>query len=140
MIYKPRYFTAEELLCPELLKLLPASAALGVIPNPILQDLDALRVAHGQPIQINGGGLHYCGVRPLDCAFGSSQSRHKLVVPGVVAFDLHSKRLDLLWDLINANHRTFGICRVEDRASTPTWIHAEFTTDLTIGELDIFKP
>lgn len=140
MTYRSKYFKIEELVAPEILAVLSAEAAWLLIPQSVQMDLDQIRSSWGKPIGINAKGRKYCGVRPVNCPEGAVLSRHKLVEPGVFAWDLHTKNLAGLTDLVKAKHREFGVIRMEDPAVTTSWLHIEITTDMQPGDLHIFKP
>lgn len=132
-----KYFDIEELVAPEILSVLCDKAAWRLIPMSVRRGLDLLRSIYGQPIYINGNGNHYCGVRPKHCIVGALESRHKLVIDDVCAFDLHSDSLDVLRSVIMEHHKTLGIIRIEHKDYTPRWIHIEFGE--ADGNLVIFK-
>lgn len=135
-----KHFAITELVAPEILAQLSEPAAWRMIPETVQQNLDAFRDAFGSPITINSGLNIYCGVRPANCPVGASQSRHKLVVDGVCAFDMHSSDLDALRRLATSQNIRFGIVRMESPASTPTWVHLEFSAGLVQSEIDVFNP
>ena len=135
-----KHFAISELVAPEILAQLTEPAAWRLIPETIQQNLDALREAFGDVVRVNSGLNVYSGVRPANCTVGAPQSRHKLTVDGVCAFDFHVSDLPRLRALATAQNIRFGIARMENPESTPTWAHLEFSANIVQGELEIFNP
>lgn len=141
-MYRSRYFKIEELVSKTLFDTLTEEACWRLIPQSVQQDLDALRSAYGASITINNyaKGLVNCGIREKDCDVGATKSRHKLFDPTITAFDLHCRNLPKLIELVKNRNRDFGISRIENPDMTKTWLHCEFSSDLTVGDLVIFDP
>jgi len=139
-LMKSRYFTIKELVSPEILDVLTEECAWRLIPYSVIVGLDNLRRMYGAPIWINGKGLTQCGIRAKDCTTGAPKSRHKLYEYESTAFDLHCDDLDKLWDIVENNNFSLGIDKVEDREYTPSWLHVQFTSNLQVGILEVFKP
>jgi hypothetical protein len=137
---KSKYFTIQELVAPEILAVLTEEAAWRLIPYAVICGLDNLRRAYGSPIWINGKGLTQCGIRAKNTTTGAPLSRHKLYDFETTAFDLHCDDLPHLTQIIEVNSMSYGITRMEDPDYTPTWRHVEYTTNIMVGALKIFKP
>ena len=135
-----KHFAISELVAPEILSVLTESAAWRLIPEVVQANLDALREAFGDVIRINAALNVYSGVRPANCTVGAPQSRHKLTVDGVCAFDCHVADLPKLRALATAQNIRFGIVRMEAPSSTPDWAHLELSAAIVQSELDIFEP
>jgi hypothetical protein len=139
-MYISPYFKIAELVSPQLLEVMGETMAWRLIPPSVLQDLDCLRSKHGYPIRINGSGNTQCGVRAINCSIGAKMSRHKLVDPRIVAFDLHSPHLKALTDLVLECHSDYGICRIENPQVTNSWLHCEFYDGISVPRFDVFNP
>jgi hypothetical protein len=134
---KSKYFKNSELFSREFLNICHPVLLERMIPDYAIASLDALRADFGQPITINGGAWTYCGVRPLNCLQGAEKSKHKLGI----AFDLHTKELQRLLDLILRDHVKYNICRIEQpKITVPRgWIHVEFD-EPPVENFKIFNP
>ena len=139
-MYICRNFTTAELFAPEIRAVLSDVAMWQLLPDTVKRNLDRLRDVYGDAIWINGSGLKYCGVRPVDCVVGAEMSRHKLVQVDVFAFDLHCRNLDRLTAKIHQHHQELGIVRLEDPKYTQSWRHVEFHATEKPLELNIFIP
>jgi len=78
-------------------------------------------------IYVNGRSQRYnnwCGYRTQNCTIGAKNSAHKQGK----AIDMHLPKgqdLDLLRKFCCKNGPVFGIMRMENRQSTPTWVHID---------------
>lgn len=139
-MYKSRYFKIEELVSPQLLEVMGEAMAWRLFPQQILMDLDILRSAYGKPIMINGNGFTNSGVRAYNCDVGAKESRHKLTVENICAFDCKVSDIKKFTDLIITKHSDYGIIRMESIEYTPTWRHLEFYAGIQLPKFTIFTP
>lgn len=141
MAYKCEYFTLEELFPPELMSL-PPEYLWELMDEKLLIVLDRLRIALGKSITINnwksGGSYKWSGYRTNTCTIGAKKSSHRngqavdLKVSGM-------KPAEVL-EFIKSHYLEFPeIKRVEDPASTPTWLHID-TKETGLKTLKVFKP
>lgn len=136
---KSKYFTIQELCSPEIVSVLSEDACWRLFPDPILRNLDTLRLAYGAAITINGNGNTYCGLRPVNCSTGALKSSHK-GFGDVQGFDLHCSDHDKLRKIVATSNRQYGITRMESPNATPTWTHLEFSVAPVYNDLIIFNP
>jgi hypothetical protein len=129
MQYKPKNFTAEEIVDRETFEKLGARSFMLFRPEA-LRMLDGLRDFLGVPLVINdwhrGGQYQYSGYRPASCTVGAKYSAHRLGC----AFDLKPKGLTIsaAWAKIQGSPndpRLALLRRVENISATPTWLHVD---------------
>ena len=136
---RSEFFALEELLPPEVLGVLCEGAAWRLV-TPFVGSLDGLRRLYGGPLSVNGNGRRYCGLRPRDCAEGAPRSSHKGIADDIQGFDLHATDLDRLVSVVKANSQTLRIVRMEDPASTRSWVHIEVSAQPVSAPLVVFRP
>lgn len=126
-MYRCKHFTIEELVGPELHKMLPEELLWRLFRPEVLQWLDRVREAFGAPIIVNdwhkGGKFKESGLRLQTTKTGALRSKHKIAE----GFDLKPadpKRHRELWDLL-FNRSDLGTVRIEHHEATPTWVHGE---------------
>jgi len=134
-MYKCKYFTIQELVSPNILKVLSEANCWRRLKTGALKDLDLIRESWGKPIYINGNhfGLSYTnsGWRHPKTTVGANWSVHKLAD----SFDLKDSEGEhqKLWDyihymIITGQLKYFNTMERKDK--TPTWVHlANMNTD-----------
>lgn len=135
MIYSPRHFGFDELINPEILRMVSPDITARIIPIYALQGLDLLRDLYGAPLWVNGQGRVDSGVRCVDCSIGAPKSKHKIGI----AFDLHCGDLTRLRSIIRSNFKQLKINRMEHPDYTAGWCHVEFCAVEPI-KLTVFIP
>lgn len=140
MIYRPRYFGLQELVCPEIFAA-RGEHAWELLDVYALNTLDGLRERFG-PITINdwhwGGGFKYSGMRPFVGGVGAEFSMHRFGR----AYDCKPKNITApeMHAGILANPEKFPHLRVlEAIEATPTWVHFD-TRNSTRAGIWIVKP
>ena len=123
-VYKPKYFTLEELVHPQMIKAIGAINCWMRLDAECLKDLDKIRETWAGPIYLNFGAADSRGLRPPNDPDGSFYSVHKQGK----AFDLvagngndqglfnHVKLLIQKGSLKKLN-------TLEDMSFTPNWVH-----------------
>lgn len=130
-----KYFKIEELVNPIIFKMLSPELCENLIKDYIKNSLDLIREDLGEPITINTGDLQNCGIRLLNHPTGAKKSKHKLGI----AYDLHTKNLSKLIDLIKKDYKKYHVSRIENPDITKTWLHIEFMESIP-RKLIIFDP
>lgn len=140
MIYRPRYFGIEELVCPEIHKA-RGERAWELLDTYLLVTLDQLREEFG-PMTVNdwhwGGTFKYSGLRPLVGGVGAEWSQHRFGRAAdpkpkqVTPQEMHARIL--------ARPEKFPHLRVlEAIKATPTWVHFDVRNSTRDGIL-VVKP
>lgn len=88
-MYKCKYFKIQELVNPELLKMIPENTIWMMFDDRLLKCADLVREKYGV-ITINAGTWIDCGLRKMDSKNGAKWSAHKFAR----ALDLHIVSLD----------------------------------------------
>lgn len=139
--YKSEKFKAQELVPPEVYDIL-GSKSYCLFEEKVLKQLDSFRIDYGKALKINdwsfGGRYSESGYRDLHTNTGASKSSHKFGY----AFDIKhydGSDLEALRLFVINNSEEYGIKRVENFDSTPTWIHLEFSSEPVI-ETYYFNP
>lgn len=124
MIYRPKHFDLEELVCPEIFRA-RGTRAWELLDTYALITLDQLREAFG-PLTVNdwhwGGKFRYSGLRPRTGGEGAEYSQHRYGR----AFDCKPKTttVQAMHAAIQATPDRFPHLRVlEAIEATPTWLH-----------------
>lgn len=144
MLYKSHFFKLSELLPPEYLGVMSPYHQELLVPCEIKRSLDFIRAMHDYPIVVNtaDGAFIYSGLRPVNCPVGAKNSTHKGYQERF-AFDLKSKHLDKLLEIIKKHYRIFRIVRIENPNITMPkgYIHIEIELVGNVdGDLVIFTP
>ena len=123
MIYKPRYFTLQEIFPKIMVQKLPEDYLWSIMDEGLLRDIDALRKYLNKPIYINYGELQCRGFR--DCYTckdaGAQYSAHRFGM----AVDLNVKDLEAeeVRQFILDNQDLFPhITRMEKNVD---WVHLD---------------
>lgn len=152
---KAKKFTPSELIEPSILKVVTEEAAMKLIGQVVIDNLDHLRIDYEEMVHalgrytqpsdvwfmINGnyGGelFQYSGVRSKDCPIGVEYSTHK----DGTTFDIKCAHLDILLALVKTYSELYQIKRIENPNITILrgWIHIEFSEN-PVGTLLIFDP
>lgn len=140
-MYIPEHFKVQELVDPEIYKLV-GDKALWLMDENLLRAIDLLRKRLG-PLTINnwhaGGRYKESGLRRLDTSTGAPKSAHKAGRGVDLKSATHSPDQMLRHILENEAEYSKLIRRVESVFSTPTWLHID-TVDHAGSGIRIFKP
>jgi len=137
-------FYVDELICPEVYKVLGATRSLTLISPKLINVVQGVRTLISSPITINnwynGGRFEYSGLRPYNCPIGAKASYHKTgeaadlkfsTITPEIALELIEKHIDIFWAL--------GLRAVENIAYTKTWLHVS-VQETNMNELKVFNP
>lgn len=126
MTYKPKHFTLQELIAPNIYEDF-GDKAWDLLDPELLRALDKLREKFG-PITVNnwrtGGAYKESGLRETDTKTGAPRSAHKR---GMAA-DCKPMNCSVqeMYDYILDNQQEFPeIRRMENIKYTPTWLHID---------------
>lgn len=137
--YKPKYFTAQELVPPDYFKL-HGDDSISAIDTRILITLDSLREKLGRSITINnwatGGQFSQRGLR-TDLNVGAPKSAHRIGC--AVDFDIKELSADVFRKMVRAGQlekELAMITRIEDVTS---WVHID-VMPIDGKQIVFFKP
>lgn len=142
---KPKHFLTQELVPPEIYKLL-GELSINLIDPRLLIVIDRLRETYG-PITINnwhtGGSFKESGLRVQTTATGAPRSAHKIGQGLDLKFHTSGLTPEAVWANMKQTMDTKDwdayIRRVEDPAVTKTWLHIDTVEHGGVG-IKVFKP
>ena len=124
MIYRPRYFSLEELVCPEIVEA-RGERAWELLDVYALVTLDQLRERFGK-MTVNDwhwdGQFKYSGLRPEGGSTGNWWSQHRFGR----AFDIKPKETtpqEVHAEILKTQDKFPHLRVLEAIAATPTWVH-----------------